>query len=207
MVVKYECFFSVFPSTMLQTVSEWLWWERLWLPANVSWSDLEDSEGRVYAKASQLYAALPCAFCLLLVRYLFERWEYAIFWSIFRLCCTSCVEQRCIRPLLFRKKKSCAAVPDNVLHSMIWWPTFTVMLLLQVPGHTTGWCLGNQGQCTSHSRPKPRPRKLLLQTSTGSITGVLKRGVSLKNKDGLLFTYSNLNQQEAFRYIILCNKN
>lgn len=62
-----------FPSSMLQTVSEWLWWERLWLPANVSWSDLEDSEGRVYAKASQLYAVLPCALCLLLVRYLFER--------------------------------------------------------------------------------------------------------------------------------------
>ncbi|TDH09654.1 hypothetical protein EPR50_G00089360 [Perca flavescens] len=58
---------------MLQTVSEWLWWERLWLPANVSWSDLEDSDGRVYAKASQLYAALPCALGLLLVRYLFER--------------------------------------------------------------------------------------------------------------------------------------
>ncbi|XP_028286781.1 ceramide synthase 2 [Parambassis ranga] len=58
---------------MLQTVSDWLWWEHLWLPANVSWSDLEDNEGRVYAKASQLYAALPCALCLLLVRYLFER--------------------------------------------------------------------------------------------------------------------------------------
>ncbi|XP_040018418.2 ceramide synthase 2 [Gasterosteus aculeatus] len=59
---------------MLQTVSEWLWWERLWLPTNVSWSDLEDGEGRVYAKTSQLHAALPCALCLLLVRYLFERY-------------------------------------------------------------------------------------------------------------------------------------
>ncbi|CAK6951113.1 ceramide synthase 2 [Scomber scombrus] len=59
---------------MLQTVSEWLWWERLWLPGNVSWSDLEDNEGRVYAKASQLYAVLPCALCLLVVRYLFERY-------------------------------------------------------------------------------------------------------------------------------------
>uniref|UniRef100_A0A3Q3F817 Ceramide synthase 3b n=1 Tax=Labrus bergylta TaxID=56723 RepID=A0A3Q3F817_9LABR len=58
---------------MLQTVSDWLWWERLWLPGNVSWANLEDSEGRVYAKASQLYAAVPCALCLLLVRYLFER--------------------------------------------------------------------------------------------------------------------------------------
>ena len=70
---KIECVFS-----MLQTVSEWLWWERLWLPANVSWSDLADNEGRVYAKASQLYAALPCALCLLLFRFLFERWEYTV---------------------------------------------------------------------------------------------------------------------------------
>lgn len=61
-------------STMLQTLSEWLWWERLWLPEFVSWSDLEDREGRVYAKASHLYGALPCALCLLLVRYLFERY-------------------------------------------------------------------------------------------------------------------------------------
>lgn len=65
--------YSVFPSSMLQTVTEWLWWEPLWLPANVSWSDLEDKDGRVYAKASQLQAALPCALCMLLVRYLFER--------------------------------------------------------------------------------------------------------------------------------------
>ncbi|KAM8750304.1 ceramide synthase 2 isoform 1-T3 [Acanthopagrus schlegelii] len=58
---------------MLQTVSEWFFWERLWLPGNVSWSDLEDTEGRIYAKASQLYAALPCALCMLLVRFVFER--------------------------------------------------------------------------------------------------------------------------------------
>nr|XP_046250813.1 ceramide synthase 2 [Scatophagus argus]XP_046250814.1 ceramide synthase 2 [Scatophagus argus] len=62
---------------MLQTVSEWLWWDRLWLPANVYWSDLEDKEGYVYAKASHLYAALPCAICMLLVRYLFERYMAA----------------------------------------------------------------------------------------------------------------------------------
>ncbi|XP_067356417.1 ceramide synthase 2 isoform X2 [Channa argus] len=59
---------------MLQTVGKWLWWDHLWLPRNVSWSDLEDSEGRVYAKGFHLYAALPCALGLLLVRYLFERY-------------------------------------------------------------------------------------------------------------------------------------
>lgn len=62
---------------MLQTVLEWIWWERLWLPMNVSWSDLEDSDGRVYAKASQLYDVLPFALCLLLLRFLFERFVAA----------------------------------------------------------------------------------------------------------------------------------
>ncbi|KAG7271065.1 hypothetical protein CRUP_037964 [Coryphaenoides rupestris] len=57
---------------MLARVSEFLWWERLWLPGNVSWSDLRDHDGRVYAKPSHLYAVLPCAFVLLFVRYLFE---------------------------------------------------------------------------------------------------------------------------------------
>lgn len=59
---------------MLQTISEWVWWERLWLPVKVSWADLEDKEDRVYAKPFHLYAAVPCALCLLVVRYLFERY-------------------------------------------------------------------------------------------------------------------------------------
>ncbi|KAM7414508.1 hypothetical protein PAMA_019360 [Pampus argenteus] len=87
--------------SMFQTVSEWLWWERLWLPANVSWSDLEDSEGRVYAKASQLYAALPCALCLLLVRFLFERYlaiPLANVWEI-------------------RDRVRCTAEPNHILEN------------------------------------------------------------------------------------------
>ncbi|XP_077373190.1 ceramide synthase 2 isoform X3 [Festucalex cinctus] len=68
--VKQIC---VIPHSMLHTVTEWLWWERLWLPVNVSWADLEDREGRVYAKASQLYGVLPIALFLLFVRFLFER--------------------------------------------------------------------------------------------------------------------------------------
>lgn len=68
-----RCNFCVFSSIMLQTVGEWIWWDRLWLPGNLSWSALEDKEGRVYAKVSHLYATLPCALCLLVVRYLFER--------------------------------------------------------------------------------------------------------------------------------------
>lgn len=66
----------VFLSSMLQIVNEWLWWERLWLPANISWADLQDNESHVYAKGSHLYASLPCAFCMLLIRYLFVRCDH-----------------------------------------------------------------------------------------------------------------------------------
>lgn len=54
-------------------ISEWFWWDRLWLPYNLTWSDLDDKEGRVYAKASHLYITVPLAVAFLVVRYLFER--------------------------------------------------------------------------------------------------------------------------------------
>ncbi|NWR59141.1 CERS2 synthase, partial [Bucorvus abyssinicus] len=57
---------------MFQTLYSCFWWERLWLPANLTWADLEDRDGRVYAKASDLYVTLPLAFLFLLVRHLFE---------------------------------------------------------------------------------------------------------------------------------------
>uniref|UniRef100_A0A8C8DGP9 Uncharacterized protein n=1 Tax=Oryzias sinensis TaxID=183150 RepID=A0A8C8DGP9_9TELE len=58
---------------MLDRLYEWFWWDKIWLPAELSWADLEDKEGRVYAKASHLYITLPYACGLLLIRYLFER--------------------------------------------------------------------------------------------------------------------------------------
>ncbi|XP_064168414.1 ceramide synthase 2-like isoform X1 [Anguilla rostrata] len=58
---------------MLQTISEWFWWDRIWLPVNLTWSDLEDSQGRVYAKASHLYVTVPYSIAFLIIRYLFER--------------------------------------------------------------------------------------------------------------------------------------
>ncbi|RVE74948.1 hypothetical protein OJAV_G00027520 [Oryzias javanicus] len=58
---------------MLDRLYEWFWWDKIWLPAELSWDDLEDKEGRVYAKASHLYVTLPYACALLLIRYLFER--------------------------------------------------------------------------------------------------------------------------------------
>ncbi|NXG52624.1 CERS2 synthase, partial [Psilopogon haemacephalus] len=57
---------------MFQTLYSYFWWERLWLPANLTWADLEDRDGRVYAKASDLYITLPLAFLFLIVRHLFE---------------------------------------------------------------------------------------------------------------------------------------
>ncbi|NWI75229.1 CERS2 synthase, partial [Dryoscopus gambensis] len=57
---------------MFQALYSYFWWERLWLPANLTWADLEDRDGRVYAKASDLYITLPLAFLFLVVRHLFE---------------------------------------------------------------------------------------------------------------------------------------
>uniref|UniRef100_A0A9R1SH54 Ceramide synthase 3b n=2 Tax=Cyprinus carpio TaxID=7962 RepID=A0A9R1SH54_CYPCA len=54
-------------------LSEWFWWDRLWLPRPVMWADLQDSEGRVYARASHLYITLPVAVLLLGLRALYER--------------------------------------------------------------------------------------------------------------------------------------
>uniref|UniRef100_A0A8C6SRC0 Ceramide synthase 3a n=1 Tax=Neogobius melanostomus TaxID=47308 RepID=A0A8C6SRC0_9GOBI len=59
---------------MLGHMYEWFWWDRLWLPVNLTWADLEDREGRVYAKASHLYVTIPFALAFLLVRFMFERW-------------------------------------------------------------------------------------------------------------------------------------
>ncbi|XP_075463676.1 ceramide synthase 2 [Ascaphus truei] len=57
---------------MLQTLCDAFWWHKLWLPVNVTWADLEDQEGRVYAKASHLCVTIPLAFLFLILRYLFE---------------------------------------------------------------------------------------------------------------------------------------
>ncbi|KTG01968.1 hypothetical protein cypCar_00030603, partial [Cyprinus carpio] len=58
---------------MIGTISEWLWWDRLWLPGNLTWADLKDEEGLVYARASHLYVTVPYALGFLVVRYVFER--------------------------------------------------------------------------------------------------------------------------------------
>lgn len=68
-----ESSLSVFPRRMLSGLSEWFWQERLWFPKGLGWADLEDREGRVYAKARDLWVALPIALLFLIIRQLFER--------------------------------------------------------------------------------------------------------------------------------------
>lgn len=58
---------------MLSELSEWFWQERLWFPEGLGWADLEDRDGRVYAKARDLWVALPIALSFLIIRQLFER--------------------------------------------------------------------------------------------------------------------------------------
>ncbi|XP_075385588.1 ceramide synthase 6 [Tenrec ecaudatus] len=51
----------------------WFWNERFWLPHNVTWADLKNTEEATYPQAEDLYLAFPVAFCLLMVRLIFER--------------------------------------------------------------------------------------------------------------------------------------
>ncbi|XP_069481134.1 ceramide synthase 3 [Ambystoma mexicanum] len=58
---------------LLQTVHDWFWWDRLWLPANYTWADLRDEEGLVLPKASHFYITVPGALLFMVVRHFFER--------------------------------------------------------------------------------------------------------------------------------------
>ncbi|KAI1901531.1 hypothetical protein AGOR_G00035380 [Albula goreensis] len=58
---------------MLAWLSDWFWQERLWFPVGLGWADLQDRDGRVYAKASDLWVTIPLALCFLIIRQVFER--------------------------------------------------------------------------------------------------------------------------------------
>ncbi|KAG7457851.1 hypothetical protein MATL_G00231640 [Megalops atlanticus] len=58
---------------MLAWLSDCFWQERLWFPEGLGWADLQDRDGRVYAKASDLWVTIPLALCFLIVRWIFER--------------------------------------------------------------------------------------------------------------------------------------
>ncbi|XP_039713777.1 ceramide synthase 4 [Pteropus medius] len=58
---------------MWSGLNEWLWQDRLWLPPNSSWADLEDRDGLVYAHPQDMLVALPLALALVAIRFIFER--------------------------------------------------------------------------------------------------------------------------------------
>jgi sphingoid base N-palmitoyltransferase len=52
------------------------WTEQIWLPPNVSWSDLTNYDGKEevnYRKFSDLWYPIPAAFLIILIRTFFER--------------------------------------------------------------------------------------------------------------------------------------
>ncbi|XP_026866005.2 ceramide synthase 6 isoform X2 [Electrophorus electricus] len=51
----------------------WFWNERFWLPHNVTWADLKNTDESTFPQAEDLYLACPLAFCVFMVRLVFER--------------------------------------------------------------------------------------------------------------------------------------
>ena len=52
----------------------WFWNERFWLPHNVTWADLKNTDEATFPQAEDLYLACPVAFCIFMIRLVFERW-------------------------------------------------------------------------------------------------------------------------------------
>lgn len=55
----------------------WFWNERFWLPHNVTWADLKNTDEATFPQAEDLYLACPLAFCIFMIRLVFERWVWA----------------------------------------------------------------------------------------------------------------------------------
>ncbi|KAM9486772.1 ceramide synthase 6 isoform 1-T1 [Clarias gariepinus] len=51
----------------------WFWNERFWLPHNVTWADLKNTEESTFPQAEDLYVACPLAFFIFIIRLMFER--------------------------------------------------------------------------------------------------------------------------------------
>ncbi|XP_058249314.1 ceramide synthase 6 isoform X2 [Hemibagrus wyckioides] len=51
----------------------WFWNERFWLPHNVTWADLKNTEESTFPQAEDLYVACPLAFFIFIIRLVFER--------------------------------------------------------------------------------------------------------------------------------------
>ncbi|XP_075287840.1 ceramide synthase 3 isoform X2 [Opisthocomus hoazin] len=59
---------------ILKTLNSWFWWENIWMPVNVTWAHFVDRDGLVFPKPYQLYATIPYAFVLLIIRFVSERY-------------------------------------------------------------------------------------------------------------------------------------
>uniref|UniRef100_A0AAV2K0G8 Homeobox domain-containing protein n=1 Tax=Knipowitschia caucasica TaxID=637954 RepID=A0AAV2K0G8_KNICA len=59
--------------TAMSGILAWFWNERFWLPHNVTWADLKNTEEATFPQAEDLYLACPVAFCIFMVRLVFER--------------------------------------------------------------------------------------------------------------------------------------
>ncbi|XP_062972496.1 ceramide synthase 6 isoform X2 [Elgaria multicarinata webbii] len=51
----------------------WFWNERFWLPHNITWADLKSTEEATFPQVEDLYLAFPVAFCIFMIRVVFER--------------------------------------------------------------------------------------------------------------------------------------
>uniref|UniRef100_A0A8D0GVH9 Ceramide synthase 6 n=1 Tax=Sphenodon punctatus TaxID=8508 RepID=A0A8D0GVH9_SPHPU len=58
---------------MMAGILAWFWNERFWLPHNVTWADLKNTEEATFPQAEDLYLAFPLAFCIFMIRLIFER--------------------------------------------------------------------------------------------------------------------------------------
>lgn len=56
----------------------WFWNERFWLPHNVTWADLKNTEESTFPQAEDLYVACPLAFIIFIIRIVFERYDMFI---------------------------------------------------------------------------------------------------------------------------------
>lgn len=61
----------------------WFWNERFWLPHNVTWADLKNTDEATFPQAEDLYLACPLAFCIFMIRLVFERWVRSVTLPLF----------------------------------------------------------------------------------------------------------------------------
>ncbi|NWH82368.1 CERS3 synthase, partial [Piaya cayana] len=59
---------------ILKTLNSWFWWENIWMPINCTWAHFVDRDDLVFPKPQQLYATIPYAFVLLIIRFSSERY-------------------------------------------------------------------------------------------------------------------------------------